>query len=446
MVNNNLVAEIEKLKGEYQLLTKELSRIKDDNSRALRRGVLSEAGATTEKILKFIYKKEGLDKNSKPSDKMMLDELLTEINRRPVIPNGIMIHFRTLQQWRNIGSHDKGDILEEVDQNAILTVNTSVAAVVNWFFNEYLKSDFPEHFFTENTDNENCVKNSLSTADAIDEWKEHFWWTMKHGNIKLLEQKSLDAIQKNNQLTDEVINSIKNSFTRNINEFSQILKESLEDNNLEEYEINAIEHCRIEYCISIKEAKDLLSQMNIQNINTSGLVQINWIKEIIDNPSGIKANQQNIKSDNIESEKSIDIENILNNLSNSINFEKLFWHPNIPEKKIKNSIKSYNIPSNEKILCLIDSTIFGGAENGLAITLRGIYLHNDWTAKSSGTFFFSWDKFNHFWRDLKATHTQIKNEVLVCQNVYFNISAFSAKHEDVEMFFSLIIHEFANND
>lgn len=147
MKDNDLQGEINKLKSDYEALMQELNRIKDDNSRSLRRGVLSEAGATAEKILKFIYNKEGLDKNSKPSDKMMIDELLTEINRHSIIPIGIMIQFRTLQQWRNIGSHDKGDILSEVDQNAIITVNTSVAAIVNWFFNDYLSDELLYHSY-----------------------------------------------------------------------------------------------------------------------------------------------------------------------------------------------------------------------------------------------------------------------------------------------------------
>ena len=598
--------EIEKLKLDYLSLKKEISIIQNSDSRALRRGVLSEAGATTEKILKFIYRNENLEKNSKPADKMMIDELLTEISKKQIIPIGVLTQFRTLQQWRNIGSHDKGDIIDEFDQNAIITVNTSVAAIVNWLFNNYLKTDLSEHFMVndEHTENDN-IDNSL----GIEEWTEHYWWAMKNGqmklidqksldsiqkkneiseyltinikenfnrkeeefnliiqeafedknleeleidalehsrieccisikeakeiisatinhvnisnieniqvpwlkeiiqqskiiseaentlnnenslnnnsfeignifsdisnkisfkglfgssevepnntdiagkieewteyywqvmtsdNLKLIDEKSLDTIQKKNEISDAVISKIKESFNRKIEEFNLIIEEALEDKSLKELELEAIEHSRIECCISIKEAKEILaSKINVSNLSDIEKIQIPWLNEIVESTEETIKHQNSLNQENTLMEDSFDMEKIFYDISIKLNFKGLYWKPNIPENKMKNAYDYYKIPLNEKIFGLIDTTIFGSAENGLALCNNGIYLNNDWTSITKGTYYISYNDFIQR-KNLIDAIPQSKNEVFISRGIFINLISSSAKAVEVENLF-----------
>ena len=47
---------------------------------------------------------------------------------------------------------------------------------------------------------------------------------------------------------------------------------------------------------------------------------------------------------------------------------------NIPEKKLKNATKAYMQNRKEKVLGLLDSTVFGSSTDGIAITINGIYI------------------------------------------------------------------------
>jgi hypothetical protein len=598
--------EIEKLKSDYLSLKKEISIIQNSDSRALRRGVLSEAGATTEKILKFIYRNENLEKNSKPADKMMIDELLTEISKNHIIPIGVLTQFRTLQQWRNIGSHDKGDIIDEFDQNAIITVNTSVAAIVNWLFNNYLKTDLSEHFMVnDNNSDEDNIDNSL----GIEEWTEHYWWAMKTGQIKLIDQKSLDSIQKKHQISEYLIINIKENFKRQEEEFNLIIREALEDKNLEELEIDALEHSRIECCVSIKEAKEIIaskinhakisnidniqipwlkeisqqskinsedndilnkenssnnssfeignifndisnkisfkglfgsnkaesnntdiatkieewteyywqamssdslklideksletiqkknqisdsliskikerfnrkieefnliidealedrslkeleleaiehsrleccisikeakeilaSKINVSNLSEVEKVQIPWLKEILEITEDTIVEKVSLNQEISSNGETSDIEKIFYDISIKINFKGLYWSPNIPENKVKNAYKYYKIPLDEKIIGLIDATLFGSAENGLALCNNGIYLNNDWTSNTKGSYFISYSDFIQR-KNLNDAIPQSKNEVFLSRGIFINLISSSAKVVEVETLF-----------
>ena len=50
--------------------------------------------------------------------------------------------------------------------------------------------------------------------------------------------------------------------------------------------------------------------------------------------------------------------------------------PGIPPAKLANAAASCEIPKDERMLALIDCTIFGSAKNCLAFCTRGIYFHN----------------------------------------------------------------------
>jgi serine/threonine protein kinase len=58
--------------------------------------------------------------------------------------------------------------------------------------------------------------------------------------------------------------------------------------------------------------------------------------------------------------------------------------PDIPEKKLANARKACEIPEAERILALVDATVFGSAKNCLAFGTEGLYFHNDWSSRTAG--------------------------------------------------------------
>lgn len=64
----------------------------------------------------------------------------------------------------------------------------------------------------------------------------------------------------------------------------------------------------------------------------------------------------------------------------------------IPGKKLRNVMKEFPIPPNEKMIAVVDCTIFGSCKLGLAICSGGLYVNNDWSIdKKKG--YLSWDEF-----------------------------------------------------
>ena len=56
------------------------------------------------------------------------------------------------------------------------------------------------------------------------------------------------------------------------------------------------------------------------------------------------------------------------------NAGKLYKAPNIPQAKLDGALSAFASPkSDEKILCLIDNTLFGSAKEGCIVTTKGIY-------------------------------------------------------------------------
>lgn len=59
----------------------------------------------------------------------------------------------------------------------------------------------------------------------------------------------------------------------------------------------------------------------------------------------------------------------------------------IPQKKLDSAMASYPVPGGGRVVALIDSTVMGSADNGMAIGEYGISWHNDWTTDSKKTSF-----------------------------------------------------------
>jgi uncharacterized protein (TIGR02145 family) len=142
-MEQNILSDIERLKHDYADLKAEIHELSNafnqaqvSNSR--KRGVYTSAGATCEAILKFIYQKDST--NQKPANKMMLDELLIKVADE--LPVQVMINFRTIQAWRNLGTHDKDD-MRNIDSNSLIMIDMALTNIVNWFFSSHLNIEVP---------------------------------------------------------------------------------------------------------------------------------------------------------------------------------------------------------------------------------------------------------------------------------------------------------------
>ena len=142
-MEKNILDEIERLKYDYKDLKEEINELKNainksEISNSRKRGVYTSAGATCEAMLKLIYHKD--TNHQKPVNKLMLDELLFKVN--DLLPPQVSINFRTIQNWRNYGTHDKDD-MRNADSNSFIMVEMALTNIVNWFFTSYLKIDTP---------------------------------------------------------------------------------------------------------------------------------------------------------------------------------------------------------------------------------------------------------------------------------------------------------------
>jgi hypothetical protein len=77
-------------------------------------------------------------------------------------------------------------------------------------------------------------------------------------------------------------------------------------------------------------------------------------------------------------------------LSKEYEEQDLYVDSNIPAKKRVNFKASSNYTITQKILILIDMTLFGSAKNALAVTTDGLYWHDDYVADDEG--FISWQE------------------------------------------------------
>jgi hypothetical protein len=136
-----------------------------------KRGALATAGVTCESLLKFVYKQEGLEKGSRPASSLMLEDLVQKLSQ--VLPPHIIINVRTIQAWRNMGAHDKGDF-RDIDDFTIAQVEHSLNSVVNWFFTSYLNEELDlvnKHYTNEhlaaNINDKEPISDQIQMSDIV---------------------------------------------------------------------------------------------------------------------------------------------------------------------------------------------------------------------------------------------------------------------------------------
>ncbi len=271
MTTDLIREELERLKHAYDDMRREIRELRGaDAGLSRRRGVLASAGTTAESLLKFIYRREGREKGAKPADKLMLDDLVGAL--KEVLPEHIQVPLRTVQAYRNLGAHDKGDI-RSVDEQALLTVNTALNQVVVWFFEAYLGGEFAALAKTREHD-----EPSGATAEkpALVEWRELYWWLMRGGQLKLLDQKALEKRQRESGLTDGEVGSIRSNYKRDVETFLQAVAEAVEDGLLEDYEVEGLEEMRVSACISAREAQELAAE-RMRKVDAVPAVAPGWM-------------------------------------------------------------------------------------------------------------------------------------------------------------------------
>lgn len=157
MNEQELQNQIKSLEKEYRDLRIALNSLSNNlNNTAVVRGTLSGAGAAAESILKCIIRREKI--NIKTKDPNIPEERLEEIRKKEVqslmlddmiklvehkIPLNVLTNLRTIQAWRNIGSHDKGEhtIEDTVTIQSLQGVSGALSEVVMWFIGKYLNHD-----------------------------------------------------------------------------------------------------------------------------------------------------------------------------------------------------------------------------------------------------------------------------------------------------------------
>ena len=181
---NLMKFEIDRLKHAYLDLKEEMNLLISDQKTASmtrKRGALATAGVTCESLLKFVYKNEGLENGGRPASTMMLEDLIQKLN--VVFPAHVLINIRTIQAWRNMGAHDKGDF-REIDDFTISQVEQSLNSIVLWFFNTYLDNNLIQtESINLTTQNEKIISNNS-----------------KENTLEFLKNKNVDYFKIGNQI------------------------------------------------------------------------------------------------------------------------------------------------------------------------------------------------------------------------------------------------------
>lgn len=71
----------------------------------------------------------------------------------------------------------------------------------------------------------------------------------------------------------------------------------------------------------------------------------------------------------------------------------LYVAPNIPPDKLANARRTCVTPADEEVLALVNSTVFGSAENALLVGTSGVFFRNDYSGSSPGRFFLPYAEF-----------------------------------------------------
>ncbi len=89
--------------------------------------------------------------------------------------------------------------------------------------------------------------------------------------------------------------------------------------------------------------------------------------------SNISSETQDDRKDHQRADSPLADEATITQILSQYKNQDVFVFPNIPLKKIEAIEKYYKVPENEKVLGVVDSTVFGSCKYGIAFTISGIY-------------------------------------------------------------------------
>ncbi len=80
----------------------------------------------------------------------------------------------------------------------------------------------------------------------------------------------------------------------------------------------------------------------------------------------------------------------------SYNNSSLYVGGNLSQKRLSSAVKSHGVDPRDRVIAIIDSTIMGhtsggSAENGMSLTLSGVYWKNPWMLRTRRTHY-SWEE------------------------------------------------------
>jgi hypothetical protein len=160
----------------------ELKKLNDSDahSETLKEGFLLNARKNTEKILKYICKREGIVATSKPQNGKidegripMLNDYLFHLKGKKIIDGDIDHHLEIIKRWGNRNAHDISNDSSELNlikASTIESVYDSSNYVKDWFFKTYLKGEYID--LTKNTYAKKEKVEELSQEE--DERKKNF--------------------------------------------------------------------------------------------------------------------------------------------------------------------------------------------------------------------------------------------------------------------------------
>lgn len=103
-----------------------------------------------------------------------------------ILPPEVENHLRTIQNWRNHSSH--GNYLDKIGESTVESISASMKHIVNWFFEDYLKSASVDYSFKKAPKNTNVKEDNINEQESK---SENVTSNSDNKSIKNQKQKSI---------------------------------------------------------------------------------------------------------------------------------------------------------------------------------------------------------------------------------------------------------------
>lgn len=195
----------------------ELKKLNDSDAHleTLKEGFLLKARKNTEKILKYICKREGIVATPKPQNGKidegripMLNDYLFHLKGKKIIDGDIDHHLEIIKRWGNRNAHDISNDNTGIDlikTSTIESVYDSFNYVKDWFFKTYLKGEYID--LSKNTYAPKEKLNEPSQEEG-DEIKKNFKknpFNIPDLNILKQSKQYKNAIRRKRQRTSIIV-------------------------------------------------------------------------------------------------------------------------------------------------------------------------------------------------------------------------------------------------